>query len=223
MPLASPSLFAGQNIGLYLDKHEPLLMKKKKDADEVHMLGLRLRVQPLTPELATLLPGVHRVLFNLTTGDPVDNLLNVAFNLAIPPQQLHIAMAPDDQPALMLDHVKVSHFKARTEKGVDGWALTFRALFGPVTSQELEYVHAWFTQQRFVTCVVDAEPSLFDGLDDEPADDPDEDEGAPIDGRVARPAPMWQDGDEQRPADGVVGDEAARTLPLRHPRAVPVS
>ena len=170
--------------------------EKRKDG-EVKVVQLALRIQPFDAKLATAIrQDVRQTLFKLNTVEQQPHLDRVTFKLGVPRQNLYLFASPDTTKAsLMLDHVKITSICARTEKGVNGLALTFKATFGPASSQELAYVEDWRNSQRFVN-TEEAEASLE--FDNETEQDEDDDEDAP-----ERPQEMWQDGDEQNPHTGV--------------------
>lgn len=143
-------LFDDDHVGCYLDDIGHRV--DKVDGHEVKMVDLTLRVQPLTPELAgSFDPDVRALLFALGDAKPKPKLKEVKFALTLPRQQLAIAPLPELADSLLLCDCEVSDVRARTEKGVDGFALIFYVTYGPASPRELEYVCDWLTQQRFVT------------------------------------------------------------------------
>ena len=148
-------LFDDDRIGCYLD-HIDHRVEKTKNGDEVKMIDLTLRVQPFTPELAVSLdPDVRALLFNLSDGEPKSKIKALHLALPVSRQQLQVHLLPEtaDRAGRAFLDVEISDPRARTEKGVDGFALVFYASFGPVGADELEYICEWLTQQRFVTFV----------------------------------------------------------------------
>ena len=152
-------LFDDDKVGCYLDDigHR---IEKTKDGKEIAMVDLTLRVQPFTAELATSLdPDVRALLFRMNDGEPKDKIKSIHFALTIPNQNIAIYLVPDGQGPIadqflaerLIPDVEISGLRARKEKGVDGFGLVFYASFGPVGKDELEYIVAWYTQQRFVT------------------------------------------------------------------------
>lgn len=162
-------LFDVEKVGLFLDSFSPRI--EKRESEEVKLLDLTLRLQPLTPELASALAGdglIKKSLYRLDDGSPLPNIKSIAFNLSVARQLLTIYAAPDvETPSIALDQVEISDIRARTEKGVDGWGLVFYASFGPVSKVELEFVQRWYTGQQFVT-FHEAQPSLDLEADDQP-------------------------------------------------------
>lgn len=193
-------LFDDDKVGLYLDDigHR---VEKTKDGKEHKMVDLTLRLQPLTPELATSLdPDVRALLFSLSDATPKPKIKSMEFRLTIPHQRLSVYLLPEGNvdPSIVFMDVEISGVRARTEKGVDGYGLVFYASFGPVGKDELEYVVGWHTTQRFVS-FTQQQPALDfagkSGSDDE--------------------------GDEGDEGDEPGDDNATRVTPLRHPRRVP--
>lgn len=210
----SQRLFSVAKVGLFLDKYEPGVEKRRDD--EVSILKLTLRVQPFDAKLATAIDdglggdsGVRPALFKLNHPDPKPHLERVDLSLGCPRQQLHVFAAPDANGRMALNQVKISGTYARTQKDLEGYAFVFRASFGPVGRDELEFVHAWFRTMRFVSFET-SEPLLGsnDSDDDEQDDEPPQEGLAP-----GVPAPMWSDGEEA--AAAADDKEPARRLPRR--------
>jgi len=145
--------------------------------------------------------------------DPKPHLQRVNFSLGCPRQNLHIFASPDTEEArLMLDQCRISGTCARTEKNVNGYAFVFKASYGPVGRTEQEYIHEWMLTQPFVT-FEESEPSLEfeeDGGDDS-------DELTDADEKARRPAPMWEDGDEQPAAAASEDAKDTEKEPARKP------
>lgn len=145
-------LFDDDRIGCYLD-HIDHRVEKTKGGEEVKMLDLTLRVQPFTADLAVSFdPDVRALLFTMSDGEPKPKIKSLEFALTIPRQLMKVHLLPESDVAsqAFLD-VEITQPRARTEKGVDGFALVLYASFGPCGADELEYVCEWLTQQRFVT------------------------------------------------------------------------
>ena len=144
--------FDDDDIGCYLDDigHR---VEKTKDGKELRMVDLTLRVQPFTAELAHALDGdVRALLFTLGDALPKDKIKAIHFALTVPRQALTVRLLPEsDGAALLLSDAEISGLRARTEKGVDGFALVFYVSVGPIGARDLEYFVGWHTQQRFVT------------------------------------------------------------------------
>jgi hypothetical protein len=183
--------FDNDGIGCYCDDIGHRL-EKTKDGKEIKIVDLTLRVQPFTPELAVALdPDVRALLFTLSDATPKPKLKAVHFALTVPRQQLAIAPLPEIADGLVLYDCVVTRVRARTEKGVDGFALVFHVAYGPASPRELEYVCDWLTQQRFVT-FQPQQPALdFAGKDETTAPEPAR--------RVPRRKAPVATGDELRP------------------------
>lgn len=155
--------FDHDKVGCYLDAigHR---VEKTKDGKEIKMVDLTLRVQPLTPELATSLdPDVRTLLFNMGDALPRQKLKAIHFALTVPKQQLTVGVLPELDARVVFADCEVGDVRARTEKGVDGYALIFYAAYGPASPSDLEYICDWLTQQRFVT-FEEQQPALnFEG------------------------------------------------------------
>jgi hypothetical protein len=147
---------------------------EKRHGDEVKILTLTLRVAPFDAKLASALPdGVRATLFKLNNPDPKETLRRVDFALGVDRQVLTVFAAPDTMTAsIAFDQVKIAGTYARTLKDRNGYDFVFRASFGPVGREELEFVQQWLLSQRFVT-FEQAEPGMFD--DDSEAEDDDAD------------------------------------------------
>lgn len=145
--------FDDDKIGCFLDDigHR---VEKTKDGKEIKMVDLTLRVQPLTPELASSLdPDVRALLFTMNEATPKPKIKSLEFKLPLDRQMVTVFVLPEDgmHPQITFTDVEIGGIRARTEKGVDGFGLVFYASFGPVGARDLEYVCDWHTQQRFLT------------------------------------------------------------------------
>jgi hypothetical protein len=193
-------LFTTAKIGMHCDGIGHKLETRKDH--EVKIVTLTLRVQPFTAQLAAALDPdwygfAKRVLFKQANGEPFEDLKAIEFKAPPDRQQLIVFASVDTvRASIAFDQAKVTKVRARTEKGVDGFALVIGVSFGPVGKRELEYVNHWYTEQRFVTFEA-AEPSLeFQGEQDDDEDDDDETEDAqptaPLDVPKAPPDPMFE-------------------------------
>lgn len=189
---------------------------ERRKSGDVKVVDLTLKLDPFTAQLASALDQaeygfVKRLLFKLTDGSPVRDLRSVDFRPPHDRQQLHCFASPDTKKAsICLDQVKVTKLRARSQKDGDGWVLYLYVSFGPLGKTELEYVNAFYTEQRFVT-FEPAEPSLdFE----DPGDDDDEDEDR--EARTERPAPMFDSEPDGEPIAAAADPEPARQLPPRH-------
>lgn len=161
-----------EKIGVFCDGFHPRL-EKQKGGDEVKVIDIAFRVQPFSPELAADLIGdglIKRTLFRHDDGSQLPGMKSVAFDIYTPRQLMKVFAAPDvEEPSFAFDQVEVTNLKARTEKGIDGWALVFHASYGPVGDRELGQMQAWYTTQRFLT-FEEAEPMLEFEADEEGTD-----------------------------------------------------
>lgn len=140
---------------------------------------------------------------------PILNPTSSAFDFAIrvPPQNLTVYASPDTKEAsIALLQGKVGKLYARTERGVDGWALVFKMSFGPCGAREVEYADSWYGTQRFVS-FAEGEPFL-DGEDDGSG----EEEPSDADEKARQAAPPMFETD----ADGKPIDESP-TLAKKEP------
>lgn len=196
----------GLKLGLFCDTFNPATEKRRDD--EVKVVRLTLRVQPLTPEVAAAIdPIVRRTLYKLEHPDPTPWMHEVTFTLDVPRQLLKVYASRDSgRAAIAFDQVHIGRLRARLEKAVEGWALVFKATFGPCSAAELAYVQEWYGTQRFVAFSL-AEAELAFG---EPTDDGDEDE-----------APAPPQAPAAGPRDGAVlvpADQDVTTPPRRRSR-----
>lgn len=204
--------FSVGKVRLHLDSFSP--GEEKRRGESTKTITMTLRAQPFDAALASSIDeglggdsAVRAQLFSLTSGDPRPHLERVQMSLACPRQTLSIFAAPDIEEArLTIPQVKIHHTYARTQKDVQGYAFVFKATFGPVGRDELEFLQQWYLNTYFVS-FDEAEPSLEFDADD--ADDDAGDDVPVIDGRK----PLWDDGAvdaaERRAADAVAaeGDE----------------
>lgn len=165
-------LFDGDDrIGCFLDGVN-LRLEKTKDG-EVKVVDLTLRVQPFTPELAAALdPDVKVELFAMTDSRPRPKVKSVEFNLTVPKQRIQVSLLPEGGGGgIALFDVEISGVRARTEKGVEGWALIFYASLGPVGREALDYFVGWYCEQRFLAFDPQQETMRFDA---KPEGEPDQ-------------------------------------------------
>jgi hypothetical protein len=144
--------FDDEKIGVFLDDigHR---IERTKDGQEIKMVDLTLRVQPFTPELAVSLdPDVRALLFSMNDATPKPKIKAMEFKLPTPRQTIAVFLLPElDTAQLDFTDVEITSPRARTEKGIDGFALIFYASIGPLSARELESICDWLTQQRFLT------------------------------------------------------------------------
>lgn len=191
-------LFTVGKVGVFLEAlgHK----QEKRKSGEHKVVVCSLRVQPFTHQLASAIDDkVRGSLFKRSgNADPIEHVKAVEFALGVERQNILCYASPDTERAsLEFEFAKISHVRARTEKSVNGLALTFKATFGPVGKTELEYLQDWLNGQRFCT-FLESEPNL-DFLDGK-AEDEGDDEPEP-DQQSALPA---DDDDETQPAEAHV-------------------
>jgi hypothetical protein len=163
-------LFDDDQVGVYLDAIDHYV--DRQSDGETKMVKLTLRVQPFTPALAVSFdPDVRALLFSLGDATPKPKIKALHLALTVPRQMLAIYALPEAERGLVLTDCEITGCRARTEKGVDGFALVFSVSYGPASPDELEYVCAWLTDQRFVTFHPQA-PALDFGAKDDPAPAP---------------------------------------------------
>jgi hypothetical protein len=210
-------------VGCFLDSYGPAV--EKRHGDEVSVVTMVLRVQPFDAKMATSVDeglgdqGVRSQLFKLSTAEMKPHVERVNFNLDCPRQQMQIFASSDtEESRIAFDQVKIAGAYARTQKDVDGYAFVFKATFGPVGRDELEYIHSMHRKQMCIS-FLEAEPSLdFEEDEDEGDDEP----GDTIDGRVSRfagpplPIPIPEHDD----IDDVIASAPPREDAVRRPRAV---
>jgi len=126
---------------------------EKRTDGEVKVVQLSLRVQPFDAKIATAIDNrIRTTLFKLNHPDPHAHIRRGDFIIDLPRQILTVFASPDTVKAsIALDQVKIAGIYARTDGKVSGYALVFKASFGPPSARELEYVEDWRNGQRFVT------------------------------------------------------------------------
>lgn len=194
-------LFSVGKIGVTLD-HIIHKMEKRKDGD-VKVIELKCRIFPFSSQIALAIDEIVKTaLFKRTSGEPHAHVKEFVFLLPIERQQVYIFASPDTEKAsILFDQVKVSHLRARTEKGAGGYALTFSLTFSQ-DDKQLAYAESWRTEMRFLS-TEESEPSL-DFMDND-TDEPDE-EVAPAE----RPEPMFTDERDGELVGAVAGVDRAQ-------------
>jgi len=195
-------LFDVAKIGCYCEAITHTT-EKRKDG-EVKVIQLSLRVQPFDAKLATALhPDVRNTLFKLSYPDPQPHIARVNFLLGVPRQDLDcFATSETATPTRRLEHVKISGLYARSTSGMQGYALVFKATFGPVTDAELGYCEAWRSGMKFVNF---QEAEASDLFFDESEEDDDEDTG-----QQALPDPEFETTRDGRPLEAASAPPARR-------------
>lgn len=143
---------------------------ERRKSGDVKVVDLTLRIDPFNAQLAAALDVdefgfVKRMLFKQSDASPVRDVRSVEFKAPGDRQNLTCFASPDTAKAsIVLEQVKLSQLRAKGQKVGDRWVLLMRASFGPLSKSELEYVNAFYSEQRFLT-FDEAEPSLdFLGL-----------------------------------------------------------
>jgi hypothetical protein len=198
-------------VGCFLDAVSHGLEKRR--GEDVKVLTLTLRIAPFDSKLATAMPdGVKPTLFKLNSGEPKESLRRADFALGVERQILQIFAAPDTtQATRAIDQVRIHGTYARSQKDRNGFDFVFKATFGPVGRDELEFVQGWLLTQKFVTFDA-AEPGMFEEqADEDEGTEADQKARTAIDGRVA-PTPMWDDEPAQAADEGQQPERAHRPL-----------
>lgn len=216
----SQRLFDVGKVGVFLEGYSPAQEKRRNEI--VTVVKLSCRVAPFDAKLAGAIDSgvgessnVRTTLFRMDTTDTKPHLERVNFSLRCPRQTAEIFASSDTQAArILFDQVKVSGVYARTQKDRNGYDLCFKLTFGPCGRDELEYIHAWFLGQRFIT-FRQAEPLMeFE------AEDTDDDEAETV---TERPKPMWDEKDTPAPAAAAApeseSEPANRKLHQHKPRS----
>src|SRR4030095_7035655 len=100
-----------EKIGLVCDTYTPKTETRRDD--EVRVIMLTLRIEPLTREIAAGIDAfVRRTLFR-NDGDPVPTMREVIFALDIPRQLIRLQTTRDSNGTLALDQVKIGRLPAR--------------------------------------------------------------------------------------------------------------
>lgn len=203
-------LFSVSKVGVFFDSYSPAVEKRR--GGEVSVLQVRMRVEPFDAKLASSLDdgvggdsNIKATVFSLNTGDPKANFTRHDFRLGLPRQTVEIFATPDTETCrVALAQGKVSATYVRSEKDTNALALALKFTFGPVGRDELELIHQLHRQQAWLT-FSESEPMFDEELDDD--GDPD-DEDADADEKARRPAPMFDDDQNELHADDDVdGDE----------------
>lgn len=171
---------------------------ERRKSGEVKVVDLTLKIDPFSDQLASAIDQaeygfVKRMLFKQSNAEPVRDVRTIEFKPPADRQNLTCYMATDLDKGFVLEQVKVTKMRVRSQKDGDRWVLYLYVSFGPLSKAELEFVNAFYTEQRFITWA-EAEPSLEFESDGDGEDLTDADEKA-----RERQEPMWTDGDEKNP------------------------
>jgi hypothetical protein len=169
-------LFSVAKIPMYCESISHRIEQRKSGAAKV--VDLALKIEPFTPQLAAALDmdeyaWIKRELFRGADASVNVDLKSATFRTPTERQLLTCYATPDSPKAsIAIDQVKVTKLRVRGQKDGSGWVLYVHVSFGPLGKTELEYVNAFYAEQRFVSWD-QAEPSLefeSDGADDEMTD-----------------------------------------------------
>lgn len=206
-------LFSVSKIPVYCESISHRIERRK--SGDVKVVDLALKIEPFTPQLASALDldeyaFIKRELFRGNDASVNIDLKNAEFRTPTDRQLLTCYATPDSPKAsIALDQVKVTKIRVRGQKDGSGWVLYVHVSFGPLGKTELEYVNAFYSEQRFISWD-QAEPSLefeTDGAGDE-------DEPSDADEKAREP--MFDTDADGRPLEA---DEVT-AAPARRPRAV---
>lgn len=220
-------LFSLNKIPTFLDDYKP--GKERRRGEMVKIITLSLRVQPFDSKLATAIDdgllddtGVRDALFKIGTPEPKKHRTKVYFNLGCSQQNL-ILYASTDTPTSRMAFVqcRIKGEYARTSTDVNGFAFCFKASFGPVGKDEMEFIHAWLGGQQAVT--FEESEEQFDL--DEPADDEDDADDEELEAapgpKAPKEAPMFGDDDpaSNAPISGAqVAEDKNREIGHAYPK-----
>lgn len=156
----------------------------------------QLKIDPFDHKLAAAMgcDGVRTTLFKLNHPDP-NPILGPHTDLAVgmPRQVLKVFEAPDvPKSSIAFDQARIYGVHALAQKDARGFALRFKASFGPLSARELEFLNNWRLSQRFVS-FDEAEPGMFD-------DEPEESDDEPV--AASENAPMFDTEPDGKPIDG---------------------
>jgi hypothetical protein len=198
-------------VGAYLEtiSHST---EKRKDGEQ-KVIVLTLRVEPFDTKLAAAVSQEARqTLFRLNDAQPWPHIQKAYFALGVPRQTMTIFATPDTAKAsIALDQVLIGSVYARSIKDARGYALVFKAAFGPVGAKELEYVENWRNAMAFITFTQAEHNAEFElgAVDD---DDEDEDDDA----QPTLPAHEFDTDEKGRPADSGEQEKPGEPDAARH-------
>lgn len=186
---------------------------ERRKSGDTKVVDLALRIDPFNAQLAAALdPGeygfVKRMLFKQGDASPVRDLRTVEFKPPAERQDLQCFASPDTSKAsILLDHVKITKIRVRGQKDGDRWVLYLYASFGPLSKTELEYVNAFYTEQRFIT-FEQSDPSLE--YDEEDGDE--DDEVTDADEKARRPAMEFETDPVGKPVETPAAEPVRQRL-----------
>lgn len=191
-------LFKTNKVPIFLDNYTPGTERRR--GETVKIITLHLRVQPFDSKLAHSIDdglqndsGVKDALFRLTDGEPKKHRTRVNFSLGCTQQNLIMYASTDTATSRMaFAQCRIGGEYARTQKDVNAYAFCFKASFGPVGRDEMEFVHSWLGSQLAVTFEESEEQIEYDAQPDTEYDEDDMPKGAP---KAPSEPPMFGDDD----------------------------
>lgn len=153
-------MFETKNVGMYLERlgHKQLKIGK----DVFKGTELVLKVDPLTPELASELEQVKGICFRRNDADANPHIDAVSFTYKPKPQVVELRPDPEiSKPSVKIPEAKVSKIKVRKPKDGQQWVLRFYLTFAEVSGADLLYLKDALFEQRFFS-FDDAQGGLFE-------------------------------------------------------------
>jgi hypothetical protein len=113
------------------------------------------RIEPFTRDVAAkLVPGALSKLFEVSTGNPTDDLVTIEFGLNAPLVTLELRQAGDTQPSVEITDVRVSkRIKVRRDKETPTYAATLRLNVTYPSAKDLLFLAHALNTQLLVTLV----------------------------------------------------------------------
>lgn len=154
--------FDTEHVPCYLDDLGHRVMKDKS-GEEIKVVDLTFRIEPMTPILAAELDdAIKGTLFRRNDAEINPHLKSVVFSFQPKPQE--IVFRPDPMIAkasLELGEAKLTQFRARKPKDGNHWVFLFRATTAHLTGADLLYLQEALYKQHFLT-FANAVAGLFD-------------------------------------------------------------
>jgi hypothetical protein len=205
----SQRLFNTAKVPVFIDSVQ-LGVEKRKDGP-VSVVVLGCRVQPFDAKLASSLDqgvgdgNIKATAFNLNSAEPKKAFTRHDFALGLARQRLECFATPDSPEArIALDGTRIYGTYVRSQKDMPtALAMIFKASFGPVGRDELDYVKAHFRSQLFVTFREADQSMQFEAEDVDEGDE----EGSDADIKARQRAPMFDDGGKETPESEPADDD----------------
>jgi len=133
---------------------------EKRRGEDKKIVNLVLRIQPFDAKLASALDAgvgedsnIKATVFSLNSGEPKPAFIRHDFVLSLARQNLELYASSDTtESRICITQAKISGTYVRTQKDMpSALAFVFRASFGPVGRDELEYLNLWFRAAQNVT------------------------------------------------------------------------